>query len=295
MHFLLLSTLFLFFIPSVAADINSTSSASQSISAEQTYLPEKTTLEMNAQTSAVEVLKSSEEDSGEAQLIQEAQTPPLLLAEENADSLVNLQKQLEMLRLELNEVKTQLQETPYANNVWQFRESLRISDKVIVIDNTILAILIALFSFLVALFAAIFAQRAKNRAVYEAKKTAEMHFLMWLEEKESEIVKNLVQKTTAINKIYGEDYLTDLDERLFTAQKTAKDLQHLADLYLSIKTQYEDDISVKLAHFDQTSAADDIKQFTSTINNRLAHKIEADYSPADNFDRAITQCVFQIC
>ncbi len=66
MHFLLLSTLFIFFIPSAVADINSTSQASQTISAEQASLPEKTALEMNAQTATVEVLTSPEEDSGEA-------------------------------------------------------------------------------------------------------------------------------------------------------------------------------------------------------------------------------------
>ncbi|WP_372882623.1 hypothetical protein [Psychromonas sp.] len=281
MFFLLLSTLLSFFTPVVYADINSTSAQPQTVSAEQSSLSQKTTLEMSPRSTAFEQLQSSTEKAAVPPQTQPSQLPSGQQSEQTADQL----KQLKLLRSELSEVKKQLQAT--AGNDWQFRKSLSFSDKEISINNTMLAMLTALLSLIIALFAVFLTRRAKNKAVYEATKNTESLFLTWLEEKESEIVSALVGKTTVINNDYGKNYLTSLDERLFTAQKTAKDLAHLSDLYLSIKTQYENDIRASLSQFDQTSAADDIKKFTINVNNRLTHKAETDYSAADNFDKAI--------
>lgn len=298
MHFLSLSILLIFFSPSVYADIQNTSAVTQTITAEQVELLENKRPAIGKEISEIEksstLLNLSEEFSEQSQQAGQIQpqekiapTPPSEKSTESIDSATNLQQQLDKLKLDISKINSQMNRTVNEGYSLQFRESIRILDKNIVVDNNLLAILIALLSLFVALSATISALRAKNKAIKNAKQSAETHFFMWLEEQESEIVNRLVQKTELLNNNSMKKTLTLLDERLFTAQKTAAELGYLSDLYQSLTAQYENNIRFRLTQFDQISDPDDIKKFEINLNNRLMHRAKIDYSSTDSFDQAI--------
>ncbi|MFT6925159.1 MAG: hypothetical protein ACJAZP_000739 [Psychromonas sp.] len=283
MHFLSLSIFLICFNSSVYADIQNTSAAPQIITAEQVELPQNKQPAIQNQISAIEkiALPMSEKST---ELNTELNIE--LSAEKSTDSAINLQQQLDKLKVDIETINAQNSAINQGDSL-QFRQSIRILDKDIVIDNSLLAILIALLSLLVAFVAYISALNAKNKAIKNAKKSAETHSLMWLEEQEPEIINRLIEKTESLHINSMQKTLGLLDERVFTAQKTAADLGRLSDLYQSLTDQYENDIRFRLTQFDQTSDPDDIKKFEITLNNRLMHKEKIDYSAADSFDQAI--------
>ncbi|MGB5444895.1 MAG: hypothetical protein WBM99_05235 [Psychromonas sp.] len=270
MLFLLRFTLFMFFMPSVFAELSNTSSPSSTYRSEQAYFSENKTLEMNAQESVVDALKSSQDDETNTRIIQPSQSIQLQPSGQTAE-------QIEILRFELSEVKKQLQRAE--NSSWQFRKSLTFSGQEVIIDNTMLAMLTALLSLLIALLALFLSRKAK--------KTAEMQFLLLREANDSERVNSLAQNKTAMTTNDGEANLTDADKHLFNAQTTATESGDPSDARLTAKTPYEDDLRGRLAHFDQKPARDDLRKFIKNVNNRLAHKEQSEYSSADNFDNAI--------
>ncbi|MFT7053708.1 MAG: tetratricopeptide (TPR) repeat protein [Psychromonas sp.] len=295
MHFLSLSILLIFFIPSIYADTQNTSAASPTMPAEQ--VERVATKQLAIEKENPEVEKSSSLLNASSKLSQQPgqiqaqeKTTPIPLSEKNTertDSTKNLQQQLDQLTLDIRKINAPINSTVDQGVSLQFRESIRILDKDIIVDNNLLAALIALLSLLVALFAFIFALRAKSNAIKTAKKSAETHFFIWLEEKESEIVDRLQQKTEALHNHTMTKALTLLDERLFIAKKSATELGHLSDLYQSLTAQYENDIRFSLTQFDQSSDPDDVKKFAINLNNRLMHREKVDYSATDNFDQAI--------
>jgi len=233
----------------------------------------------------------SQQPQQAVQIQAQEQIPAILPSEKSTenstDSATNLQQQLDKLKVDISRINAQMSSTVNEGYRLQFRESIRIFDKNIVVDNNLLAILIALLSLLIALFAFIFALRTKKKAIKHATQSAETHFAMWLEDKESEIVNRLVQKTESLHNNNMVKTLTLLDERLFTAQKTAKELGYLSDLYQSLTAQHENEIRFRLTQFDQISDPDDIKKFEINVNNRLMHRAKVDYSTTDCFDQAI--------
>jgi len=295
MHFLSLSILLICFTPSLYAEIQNTSAAPQTITEDQVEQPENQRLAIETESSEIE--KSSKQlNSPEGFSPQAVQIPAqekiasIPQSEKNIESLnsaTNLQQQVDQLRLDISKLNAKISSTVNEGYSLQFEESIQILDKTIVIDNNLLAILIALLSLLVAFFATIFALRAKKKAIKHATQSAQTHFTMWLQEKESEIVNRLLQQTESLHNNSIDKTLAQLDERLFTAQKTVKDLGYLSDLYQSLTEQYENEIRFRLTQFDQISDPDDIKKFEINLNNRLMHKDKADYSSTDNFDQAI--------
>lgn len=292
MHFLSLSIILIFFFPSVYADTQNTSAESPTMPAEQVERVEikQVTIEpeIEKSSSLLNALQASPQQAGQIQAQEKiTPTPPSEKSTEHTDSDKNLQQQLDQLKLEISKINAPVNSTANEGVNLQFRESIRILDKNIIVDNNLLAALIALLSLLVALFAFLFAVRAKSNAIKTAKKSAETHFFMWLEEKESEIVDRLQQKTESLHNDTMKKALTLLDERLFTAKKTAAELGYLSDLYQSLTAQYENEIRFRLTQFDQISDPDDIKKFEINLNNRLMHREKVDYSPTDSFDQAI--------
>jgi tetratricopeptide (TPR) repeat protein len=284
MHFLLLPIFLICFTPSINAEIQDTSAVPQTMTDDQVKRLKNKRSAIEKEISGIEksspLLNSSEVFSEQSQPAAQEKIAAISQPEKSTE---NIQKQLDKLKLDINKINSQMNNTVNEEYNFQFRESIRILDKNIIVDNNLLAILIALLSTIIAFSAFIFALRAKKKAIKNAKKNTETHFRLWLEEKESEIVNHFLQKTESLHK----KTLTLLDERLFTAQKTAAELGCLSDLYQSLTAQYENDIRFRLTQFDQISDPDDIKKFDINLNKRLMHREKVDYSSTDSFDQAI--------
>lgn len=297
MHFLSLSILLICFSPSIYADIQNTSAAPQTITDNQVEripaIEQKITgIEKNStQLNSSQALPEQSQQAGKIQ--PQKKIAPISASEksadsaDSADSAINLQQQVDKLQLEIGKINAQMNRTVNEGYNLPFRASIQILGKKMIVDNNMLATLIALLSAIIALLASIVAIRAKKKALKETKQSIDTHFLIWIEEKESEIIDLVVQKTESLHNKSMKKTSTLLDERLFTAQKSAAELAYLSDLYQSLTTQYKNDIRFRLTQFDQISDPDDIKKFEIDLNNRLLHKEKVNYSATDSFDQAI--------